>query len=641
MPIYFSPCAAVQGTRLAGGLTLLLCACLLPGTVPAIDLRTENARLLRIASPELPGETGSSDVSALASGDFDCDGVDDIAVGSAFADPGGRRAAGLVSIGFGDIGAGLRGSGLNLNQDSPNVAGAAELDDQFGFSLAAADFDGDGCSDLAVGVPGEDIGSEILNAGGVSVLFGRAGGPNGTDDLFLPSEASSAPHGPAANHFKGGAVAAVNRFTSASSLPMLAIGTQGHTSGAALGAGGVSVRRSGSEPGDLSSLVAFLERNQFPSELGKAGDGMGYQLISGDFDGDGFGDVVASSRHVGGCAVAAPISLCIENNGQLLVHYGSSGVSGLRRERLHQDSPGVPGINADGDEFGSALAVGDFDGDGRDDLAVGIPGKTVQGQAGAGSVVVLFGGPGGLLAQASSSLALTANSLFGLSPAEDDRFGEALAAADFDLDGVDDLVIGIPGARVGSTLRAGRVAMIPSAVFASGPVVSARVFELSTPGTQDRYGSQLSTGDYNDDGGADLVVGIPGRRDGSGRQKGGVQLLFGHSETATQIFSLEPPTATPGQTFRARVIARRTPSIGSPVIRGTIEVRASNGSSCTANLSTVSGLGSCTLVAPGPGTLSLVAAYTGHLGYRPSTSAARSYPVIADSPFVFSDGFED
>lgn len=620
---------------------VFICAALLASGGPshAVDLSAQDALLVRIGQSSLPGEAGSSDVTALAGGDFDCDGVDDLAVGSGFAEASGQRGAGQVAIGFGDPASGLRASGLQINQDSAGIAGVPEVDDAFGSSLAAADFNGDGCSDLAVGVSGEDVG-DFGNAGGVAMLFGRAGGPNGNDDVFLPPESNAAPHGPASNHFKGAAVAAVDRFTQASSLPMLAISAQGHSSGAALGAGGVSVRRSASEPGELASAVGFFERNQFPSELGKAGDGMGYVLASGDFNGDGFGDVVASTRHVGGCAVAVPNSLCIENNGQILIHYGGASVSGVRREQIHQDTPGVPGVNRNDDDFGAALAVGDFDGNGFDDLAVGIPGKDLQSQEAAGSVVVLFGGSGGLLARAQDSLALAANSLLGLVPAEGERFGAALAAGDFDLDGVDDLVIGLPGARVGSTLRAGRVVMIPSAVFASGPIVPGRIFELSTPGTQDRYGSQLAVADFNDDGAPDLAVGVPGRRDGSGRQKGAAQLLFGHSDTATQILSIEPPTAAPGQTYRVRVFAGRTPNIGSPRIRGSLEVRASDGSRCTATLSS-SGLGSCTLTAPSPRTLSITAVYPGALGYAPSSSTPRSYSVLEASPFVFQDGFED
>jgi len=51
------------------------------------------------------------------------------------------------------------------------VGGIAEAGDLFGASLASGDFDGDGKDDLAMGVPGEDIGA-VKDAGAVSVLYG-------------------------------------------------------------------------------------------------------------------------------------------------------------------------------------------------------------------------------------------------------------------------------------------------------------------------------------------------------------------------------------------------------------------------------------------------------------------------------------
>lgn len=52
----------------------------------------------------------------------------------------------------------------------------SEAEDGFGATLAASDFDGDGAGDLAVGVPGESLGS-ISNAGKVNVIYGASGGP--------------------------------------------------------------------------------------------------------------------------------------------------------------------------------------------------------------------------------------------------------------------------------------------------------------------------------------------------------------------------------------------------------------------------------------------------------------------------------
>ena len=63
---------------------------------------------------------------------------------------------------------------------------------------------------------------------------------------------------------------------------------------------------------------------------------------------------------------------------------------------LTQDSPGVPDTAESGDNFGVALASGDFDHDGFADLAVGVELEEVGDAAGAGGVNVLYGSAGGL-----------------------------------------------------------------------------------------------------------------------------------------------------------------------------------------------------------------------------------------------------
>jgi hypothetical protein len=81
----------------------------------------------------------------------------------------------------------LRGSadsGLTVDgaqrwtQASPGVPGKPEDYDEFGSSLASADYGLSGRDDLAIGAPGEEVG-DIWRAGTVNVLFGRASGLSG------------------------------------------------------------------------------------------------------------------------------------------------------------------------------------------------------------------------------------------------------------------------------------------------------------------------------------------------------------------------------------------------------------------------------------------------------------------------------
>ena len=71
---------------------------------------------------------------------------------------------------------GLEGPGSQFfTQDTPGVPGTADQLDHLGFGLATGDFDQDGFADLAIGVPGEDIGM-IGSAGAVVALYGSAAG---------------------------------------------------------------------------------------------------------------------------------------------------------------------------------------------------------------------------------------------------------------------------------------------------------------------------------------------------------------------------------------------------------------------------------------------------------------------------------
>ena len=91
-----------------------------------------------------------------------------------------------------------------------------------------------------------------------------------------------------------------------------------------------------------------------------------------------------------------------------------------------------------GDNFGAALASGDFNGDGYDDLAIGVPGEDLDSDTGAGDVAFIYGSASGLDASNNSSGVdshrIDQEDMTGLnySNEDDDNCGESLAAGDFD-----------------------------------------------------------------------------------------------------------------------------------------------------------------------------------------------------------------
>ncbi|WP_406057301.1 FG-GAP repeat protein [Streptomyces sp. NBC_01077] len=134
-----------------------------------------------------------------ASGDIDGDGYDDLVTGEPHSpdDGGESMTGGLVGVYRGSARglAGATGVGTPpqwWTQNSPGVPGADERGDGWGADLSLGDTDHDGYADLAIGAPGEDIGS-VADAGMVTVLRGTARGLTGTGALYWTQDSPSVP----------------------------------------------------------------------------------------------------------------------------------------------------------------------------------------------------------------------------------------------------------------------------------------------------------------------------------------------------------------------------------------------------------------------------------------------------------------
>ena len=373
---------------------------------------------------------------ALASGDFNGDGYSDLAIGIPRPTDFEDNVGGRVSVFYGDAGGLDRNNDQLFSQDTPGIEDTSEVGDKFGFQLATGDFNADSRTDLAIAAPCESIvGVTGTQHGVVHVLYGTASGLSASADQLW----------------------------------------------------------SQNSPGI--------------ADLAESGDQFGFGLATGDFNGD-----LVSDLAIGAPFEDNPATL---NEGTIHVIFGDAGVglTSTGSRQLQRRSSFVAGLrDATGYEFGSALAAGDTNGDGFDDLAVGLPGDDTSGAVDSGSVMMFGGSAVGAFTRFATVINEDLGGVQGVAEAGD-RFGASLTIARLGADPFEDLVIGVPGDRVSSHDGAGSVHVFMSKSFGvdvgDQMVLTQAFIHSDTPETGDAFGTALSNGDYNGDGFDDLVIGVP------------------------------------------------------------------------------------------------------------------------------------
>jgi hypothetical protein len=397
-------------------------------------------------SPD-PGEADDRFGAALAACDFNGDGFDDLAVGVPGEDGGddenwGNSGAVDIHYGFSD---GLETvAEQHLTEDTPGIPGEREPQDAFGFALACGDIDGDGFADLAVGVPQENIDhflDTVDFAGTVIIVPGSVGGLDPAHATEINEDDVSSLTAEDGDQF--GHALAIGNFDS-DGFADLAIGAPGEDGGT-----GLLLLVFGAESGLTGGSTYYTE--DYFGDVPEPGDQFASVLAVGDFDHDLFADLAIGVPHETFGDTGPPPHFLIGDAGAVAVLYGQNG--GPARPGLLLTEASVAG-SVTSDLFGFALAAGDLDGDGFDDLAIGAPAKAVTG-TGDGGVIEVMGSGTGLVAARHKAL-VEGDLIAGTSGVHDLAFGYALAAGDFDGDHVADLVIGAPdqdgpgGANVGA-----------------------------------------------------------------------------------------------------------------------------------------------------------------------------------------------
>ena len=505
---------------------VLVVAALCCSSVAGAQVTSDGNEVLSQRGP-LAGTSEAGDLfgAALASGDFDGDGFADAAIAVPLEGLRGADRAGLVQVVYGSA------SGLDADRAAAftqrgAVGGTPEENDQFGTQLVAADFDGDGYADLAIGVPGESLG-DVVGAGIVQILFGGPSGLAESGSQTLSQVGLVAGGAEPGDRF--GAVLGAGDFNG-DGYADLVVGAPGEGIGSIRLAGVVHVLY-GSAAGVTTDGRQVFHDPDGPTEF------VGFPLSAGagDFDADGFDDLalgndcfLEATELFGASRATTAVAGC-EAGVVHVLSGGSGGLTTLGRQRFTQTGALI-GVGEELDQFGRSLAVGDFDGDARADLAVGVPGESLADIVRAGRVAILYGTADGLSPERNASVSQR-GALSGKAEAGD-QFGSALTAGDFDGDGTDDLVIGVPEEDLGlENTGAGMVH-----VLAGSPVgVTTDDDQLFTqrdpvaqrPEPGDGFGWSVITGDFNGDEIDDLLVGAP-FEDLAGRPDAGVvHVLYG------------------------------------------------------------------------------------------------------------------
>ena len=443
-----------------------------------------------------------SGYSVSIAGDINGDGIQDIIIGAPDASPGGLIVAGKTYVVFGNDNWSSPISLSTLNGANGFALDGETANDQSGYSVSTAgDVNDDGIQDIIIGAPdASPIGS--LYGGKSYVIFGKT---NWTSPFLLSSLNGI-------NGFQLDGVAYEQNGVSVSTAgDVNGDGIQDIIVGAFEAAGGAGAayvvfgRSNWTSPIALSSLNGI---NGIRLAGGMVGDQCGASVSqAGDVNGDGIQDLLV------GAYQASPGGLNLA--GKTYVVFGKNlWTSSIALSSLN----GTNGFELEGvianDLSGSSVkTAGDVNGDGIHDIIIGAYNASFGGLVQAGRAYVVFGKR--IWTSPISFSNLNGSNGFELDGlATGDNTGVSVSSAgDFNLDGIQDIIIGASGSSPGGKTQAGKTYMVFGKTTWTSPITLSSLngidgFQLIGANANDYSGHSVSSaGDVNNDGIGDIIIG--------------------------------------------------------------------------------------------------------------------------------------